>query len=88
MDDSKRLDFGFDSGRGMSLDYAGCGMNRGLPDFSIQLPVVSTRSDISLPSCVSTNVFLQPLSALREGDGYHFRPRPPPTNRVEFLDRI
>ena len=88
MDDSKRLDFGFDSGRGMSLHYAGSGMNRGLPDFSIQLPAVSTRSDISLPSCVSTNVFLQPLSALREGDGYHFRPRPPRTTRVEFLDRI
>ena len=35
MDDSKRLDFGFDSGRGMSLDYAGSGMDRGLPDFSI-----------------------------------------------------
>ena len=63
MDDSKRLDFGFDSGRGMSLDYAGSGMDRGLPDFSIQLPVVSARSDICLPSCVSTNVFLQPLSA-------------------------
>ena len=58
----------------------------GLPDFSIQLPVVSIRSDISLPSCVSTNVFSQPLSASREGDGYHFRPRPPPTTRVEFLE--
>ena len=61
-------------------------MDRGLPDFSIQLPAVSTRSDISLPSCVSTNVFSQPLSASREGDGYHFRPRPPPTTRVEFLE--
>ncbi|CAH3163353.1 unnamed protein product, partial [Porites lobata] len=61
-------------------------MDRGLPDFSIQLPVVSTRSDISLPSCVSTNVFSQPLSASREGDGYHFRPRPPPTTRIEFLE--
>ena len=48
MDDSKRLDFGFDSGRGMSLDYAGSGMDRGLPNFSIQLPMVSTRSDISI----------------------------------------
>ena len=48
--------------------------------------MVSTRSDISLPSCVSTNVFSQPLSASREGDGYHFRPRPPPTTRVEFLE--
>ena len=48
MDDSKRLDFGFDSGRGMSLDCAGSGMDRGLPDLSIQLPVVSTRSDISI----------------------------------------
>ena len=37
MDASKRLNFGFDSGRG-------------LPDYSIQLPVVSTPSDISLPS--------------------------------------
>ena len=62
MDASNRLNFGFDSGRGISLDYAGSGMDRGLPDFSIQLPVVSTRSDISLPSCVSTNVFSQPLS--------------------------
>ena len=35
MDDSKSLDVGFDSGRGMSLDYAGSGMDRGLPDFSI-----------------------------------------------------
>ena len=43
MDDSKRLNFGFDSGRGMSLDYAGSGMDRGLLDFSTQLPVVSTR---------------------------------------------
>ena len=48
MDDSKRLDFAFDSGRGMSLDYAGSGMDRGLLDFSIQLPVLSTRSDISI----------------------------------------
>ena len=37
MDASKRLNFGFDIGRG-------------LPDYSIQLPVVSTPSDISLPS--------------------------------------
>ena len=61
MDASKRLNFGFDSGRGMSLDYAGSGMDRGLPDFSIQLPVVSTRSDISLPSfyeCVFTIIFI------------------------------
>ena len=50
MDASKRLNFGFDSGRGMSLDYAGSGMDRGLPDYSIQLPVVSSPSDISLPS--------------------------------------
>ena len=57
-----RLNFGFDSSRGISLDYAESGMDRGLADFSIQLPVVSTRSDISLPSCVSTNVFSQPLS--------------------------
>ena len=73
MDASNRLNFGFDSGRG-------------LPDYSIQLPVVSTPSDISLPSCVSTNVFSQALSASREGDGYRFRPRPPPTTRVEFLE--
>ena len=65
MDASNRLNVGFDSGRCMSLDYAGSGMDRGLPYFSIQLPVVSTRSDISLPSCVSTNVFSQPLSASR-----------------------
>ncbi|CAH3191065.1 unnamed protein product, partial [Porites lobata] len=51
MDASNRLNVGFDSGRGISLDYAGSGMDRGLPDLSIQLPVVSTRSDISLPSC-------------------------------------
>ena len=57
-----------------------------MPDFSIQLPVVSTRSDIYLSSCVCTNVFSQPLSASQEGDGYHFRPRPPPTTRVEFLE--
>ena len=81
MDASNRLNVGFDSGRGISLDYAGSGMDRGLTDFPIQLPVVSTRSDIS---CVSTNVFSQ--SASREGDGYHFRPRPPPTTRVEFLE--
>ena len=81
-----RLNFGFDSSRGISLDYAESGMDRGLADFSIQLPVVSTRSDISLPSCVSTNVFSQPLNASREGDGYHFRPRPPPITRVEFLE--
>ena len=59
MDASKRLNSGFDSGRGMSLDYAGSGMDRGLPDFLIQLPVVSTRSDISLPSfyeCVFTAI--------------------------------
>ena len=86
MDDSKKLDFGFDSGRSMSLDYAGSGMDRWLPDFSIQLPVVSTRSDIYLPSCVCTNVFSQPLSASQEGDGYHFRPRPLPTTRIEFLE--
>ena len=41
MDASNRLNFGFDSGRSISLDYAGSGMDRGLPDFSIQLPVVS-----------------------------------------------
>ena len=34
----------------------------------------------------STKVFSQPLSASREGDGYHFRPSPPPTTRVEFLE--
>ena len=28
----------------------------------------------------------RPFSASREGDGYHFRPRPPPTTRVEFLE--
>ena len=55
MDASKRLNFGFDSGRGMSLDYTGSGMDRGLPDFSIQLPVVSTRSDISLPCLLYTS---------------------------------
>ena len=48
--------------------------------------MVSTRSDIYLPSCVCTNVFSQPLSASQEGDGYHFRLRPPPTTRVEFLE--
>ena len=77
MDASKNLNFGFDGGRGMSLDYAGYAMDRGLPDFSIQLPVVSTWGDISLPSCLCTNVFSRPLSASREGDGYHFRTRPP-----------
>ena len=51
-----RLNFGFDSSRGISLDYAESGMDRGLPDFSIQLPVVSTRGDISLPSCVFTAI--------------------------------
>ena len=69
MDASNRLNFGFDSGRGISLDYAGSGMDRGLPDFSIQLNVVSIRSDISLLSCVSTNVFSQPLSASRVQGG-------------------
>ena len=39
MDASNRLDFGLDSGRGISLDYTGSEMDRGLPDFSIQLPV-------------------------------------------------
>ena len=67
----------------MSLDYAGSGMDRGLPDFLIQLPVVSTRSDISLPCCVSTNVFSQPLSTLRGGDSYNFHPRLPATTHVE-----
>ena len=67
----------------MSLDYAGSEMDRGLTDFFIQLPVVSTRSDISLPSDVSTNVFSQPLSTLRGGDGYNFRPRHPATTHVE-----
>ena len=32
MDASKRLNSGFDSGRGMSLDYAGSGMDRGFFD--------------------------------------------------------
>ena len=75
IDDSQRLDFGFDSGSGMSLDYAGSRMDRGLPDFLIQLPVVSTRSDISLPSRVSRNVFSQPSGT--------FRPRHPPTTHFE-----
>ena len=34
----------------------------------------------------STKVFSQPLSASREGDGYHFRPSPPPTTPDEFLE--
>ena len=59
----------------MSLDYAGSRMDHGLPDFLIQLPVVSTRSDISLPSRVSRNVFSQPSST--------FHPRHPPTTHFE-----
>ena len=50
-------------------------MDCGLPDFLIQLSVVSTRSDISLPSRVSRNVFSQPSGT--------FRPRHPPTTHFE-----
>ena len=38
---------------------------------------------ISLPCCVSTNVFSQPLSTLRGGDCYNFHPRQPATTHVE-----
>ena len=39
MDASNRLDFGLDSGTNVNgFDYAGDGMDRGLPDFPIQLP--------------------------------------------------
>ena len=45
MDASNRLDFGLDSGmNGNGFDYAGDGMDRGLPDFPIQFP---GRSDTS-----------------------------------------
>lgn len=45
MDAPNRLDFGLDSGMNAnSFDYAGDGMDRGLPDFPIQFP---GRSDTS-----------------------------------------
>ena len=72
MDASNRLDFGLDSGRNVNgFDYAGDGMDRGLPDFPIQL---TERSG------TTTDVFAWPLSY-----GVPLlRPRPPSSSRVDF----
>ena len=37
------------------------------------------------PHAIEDQSFSQPLSVSQEGDGYHFRPRPP-TTRIEFLE--
>ena len=84
MDASNQLDFGLDSGTNFDgFDYAGDGMDRGLPDFPIQFP---GRSDISTVEgnvssvCTTTDVFGWPLSY----GGPLLRSRPPPNTRVDF----
>ena len=84
MDASKRLNFGFDRGRGMSLDYADLEWIVDCPIIRFSYLWFQLRAIFLYLH--STKVFSQPLSASREGDGYHFRPRPPPTTRVEFLE--
>ena len=70
MDAPNRLDFGFDSGMNAnSFDYAGDGMDRGLPDFPIQFPGRSDTSTVEgniTSVCTTTDVFAcLPLSSLR-----------------------
>ena len=61
MDASNRLDFGFDSGMNAnSFDYAGDGMDSGLPDFPIQFPGRSDTSTVEgniTSVCTTTDVF-------------------------------
>ena len=61
MDAPNRLDFGFDSGMNAnSFDYAGDGMDRGLPDFPIQFPGRSDTSTVEgniTSVCTTTDVF-------------------------------
>ena len=84
MDASNWLDFGLDSGMNANgFDYAGDGMDRGLPDIPIQFP---RRSDTSTVEgnvssvCMTTDVFAWPLSY-----GSHLlRPRPPPSTCVDY----
>lgn len=81
MDASNRMDFGLDSGTNIDgFDYAGDGMDRGLPDFPIQFPGTSTVEDNVSSVCTTTDVFAWPLSY----GGSSLRPRPPPSTRIDF----
>ena len=85
MDTSNRLDtFGLDSGTNVNgFDYVGDGMDRGLPDFPIQLPGRSGTSTVEgnvSSVCTTTDVFAWPLSY---GETL-LRPRPPPSSRVDL----
>ena len=84
MDASNGLDFGLNSGMNVNgFDYAGDGMDRGLPDFPIQFPGRSGTSTVEgnvSSVCTTTDVFAWPLSY----GGPLLRPRPPPNTRVDF----
>ena len=81
MDASNRMDFGLDSGTNIDgFDYAGDGMDRGLPDFPIQFPGTSTVEDNVSSVCTTTDVFAWPLCY----GGSSLRPRPPPSTRIDF----
>ena len=84
MDASNGLDFGLDSGMNVNgFDYAGDGMDRGLPDFPIQFPGRSGTSTVEgnvSSVCTTTDVFAWPLSY----GGPLLRPRPPPNTHVDF----
>ena len=84
MDASNRLDFGLDNGTNVDgFDYAGDGMDRGLPDFPIQFPGRSGTSTVEgnvSSVCTTTDVFAWPLSY----GGPLLRPRPPPSTRIDF----
>ena len=86
MDASNRLDFGLDSGMNANgFDYAGDGMDRGLPDFPIQFPGRSDTSTVEgnvSSVCSTTDVVAWPLSY----GGPLLRSRPPPSTRVDFED--
>ena len=84
MDASNRLDFGLDNATNVDgFDYAGDGMDRGLPDFPIQFPGRSGTSTVEgnvSSVCTMTDVFAWPLSY----GGPLLRPRPPPSTRIDF----
>ena len=84
MDASNRLDFSLDSGMNAKcFDYAGDGMDCGLPDFPIQFPgrsdTLTVEGNVS-SVCMTTDVLAWPLSY----GGPLLRPRPPPSTCVDF----
>ena len=91
MDASSCLDFGLDSGRDVSFEHTGLGMDCGLPDFPIPVRSESSVSTVegnivSYSSCITTNVLSKPVSSSREVYGHWLRPKPPPNTQVEFTE--